>query len=86
MDTNYFYLKDWDLYQEKYIITKYRDNLVTQYIMVDLRTLYFNYSYFLFLIFFFGMFGSINCCLFCSKKNKPEEIQYQIVETDSSKV
>ena len=86
MDVNFMYLRDWDLYQEKYIITEYHDNLITQYIIVDLRTLYFNYSYFLSLIFFFGMFCSLCCCVFSSKKNNPEDIQYQVVETDSSKV
>lgn len=80
------YLRDWDLYQEKYLITEYQDNLITQYIIVDLRTLYFNYSYFLSLIFFLGMFCSLSYCILCSKKNKPQEIQYQVVETDSFKV
>ena len=86
MDVNFMYLRDWDLYQEKYLIPEYQDNLITQYIIVDLRTLYFSYSYFLSLIFFFGMFCSLSCCIFCSKKNKTEEIQYQVVETDSIKV
>lgn len=86
MDINFMYLRDWDLYQEKYTITKYQDNLITQYIIVDIRTLYFNYSYFLSLIYFFGMFCSLTYCVFCSKKKKPNEIHYQVVETDSSKV
>ena len=76
------YLRDWDLYQEKYLITTYQDNLITQYIIIDLKTLYFNYNYFLSLIFLLGMFCSLSYCICCSKKNKPDELQYQVVGTD----